>query len=83
MTQEDLFAWGTDAVVIALAAGSAWTTYRGLKTGVAKGRYGRNSSLAENPSGYWQKIWMLGLSAGVLTLFAVALTIRMIVRGAA
>lgn len=83
MTQEDLFAWGMDAVVIALAVGAGWMTRRGLRTGVARGRYGRTSSRAENPGGYWQKIWMLGLSAGVLAIFAVALTIRMIVRGAA
>jgi hypothetical protein len=80
---DDAIAWGMDALVIVLAIGSAWVTAKGLRTGVAKGRYGRKAALADNPTEYWKKIWMLGLSAAALTIFAIALTVRMIVRGAA
>jgi hypothetical protein len=49
---------------------------------VARGRYGRRTAKADDPADYWRKIWMVGGSAAVLALFAIALTIRLIVRGA-
>jgi len=45
-------------------------------------RYGRRIAKADDPADYWQKIWMVGGSGIVLALFAIALTIRLIVRGA-
>ncbi|MGN6819687.1 MAG: hypothetical protein ACTHJR_13550 [Sphingomonas sp.] len=82
MTTHDAIAWGMNLVVIALALGCARIVQQGLRTGVARGRYGRKTAKADDPADYWRKIWMVGGSAVVLALFALALTIRLIVRGA-
>jgi hypothetical protein len=82
MNAHDAFAWAMTLVVIALALGCARVTMQGLRTGVARGRYGRRTAKADDPAGYWRQIWMLGGSGTVLALFAVALVIRLIVRGA-
>ncbi|MDB5677360.1 hypothetical protein [Sphingomonas bacterium] len=83
MSKDDMIAWGMDLVVVLLAIGMIWTTAKGLRTGVARGRYGRTANRDTNPAAFRRTIWMTGFSAVVLVLFAIALTVRMIVRGAA
>lgn len=82
MNAHDAIAWGMNALVVLLAIGCARVTMQGLRSGVARGRYGRRTAKADDPADYWRKIWMVGGSAAVLALFALALTIRLIVRGA-
>jgi hypothetical protein len=80
---QDVIAWVLDGLVLLLALAMVRVTRTGLRTGIARGRYGRTASRADNPSGFRQLIWMTGISAGVLAIFAVALAVRLIVRGAA
>ena len=80
---QDAIAWVLDGVVALLALGMIRLTLKGLRSGVARGRYGRTASRADNPSAFWRTICTTGFSAAVLTIFAIALAVRLIVRGAA
>ena len=80
---QDLIAWALDVVVALLAFGMIRLTLKGLRSGVARGRYGRTATRTDNPSAFWRTIWTTGFSGVVLTIFAIALAVRLIVRGAA
>ena len=80
---QDAIAWILTGIVALLSLAMVRVTLKGLRTGIARGRYGRTASRADNPSGFRQLIFMTSFSAAVLAIFAIALAVRLIVRGAA